>query len=151
MFNLRSEAAILTDNRSNNTMSIVPIQCQKTHKRNKKQYFLLFAFWYKCIYFKVSSNPKNWCIHIWRFFINASNIHPQIYLILLNVVSFYNLCNIVSRSMFKNVELAFFEGKLGRFLIITSLIWSFSNLLHLHGKWKWKYIQLRWELFLVYN
>ena len=32
----------------------------------------------------------------WRFFINASNIHSQISLILLNVVSFHNLCNIVN-------------------------------------------------------
>ena len=40
---------------------------------------------------KVSSNPKNWGIHRWRFFIYASYVHPQIS---LNVVSFYNLCNI---------------------------------------------------------
>ena len=42
---------------------------------------------------KGSSNPKNWGINKRRFFINASNIHPQISLILLNVVSFYSLCN----------------------------------------------------------
>ena len=42
---------------------------------------------------KVSSNPKNRGINKWKFFISASNIHPQISLILLNVVSFYSLCN----------------------------------------------------------
>ena len=44
---------------------------------------------------KVSSNKTNWGINKWRFIINASNIHvhPQIALLLLNVVSFYNLCN----------------------------------------------------------
>ena len=44
---------------------------------------------------KVSSNKTNWGINKWRFIINTSNIHvhPQIPLVLLNVVSFYNLCN----------------------------------------------------------
>ena len=37
--------------------------------------------------------PKNWGINKWRIFINASNRHLKISLILLNVVSFYNLCN----------------------------------------------------------
>ena len=40
-----------------------------------------------CSTFKVSSNLKNWGINKLRFFINASNIHPQISLILLNIVS----------------------------------------------------------------
>ena len=40
---------------------------------------------------KVSSDPKNGGINKWRFFIDASNIHPQISLILLNAVSSYNL------------------------------------------------------------
>ena len=36
------------------------------------------------------------------FFINVTNINPQISLILLNVVPFYNLCSIFCRYMFKN-------------------------------------------------
>ena len=51
--------------------------------------------------FKVSSNPKSWGINKW-FFISASNINPQISLILLNVVSLYNLYIIFRREMFKN-------------------------------------------------
>ena len=88
-----------------------------------------------------------------EIFINASNIHPHISLVLLNAVSFYNICNIFCRYTFKNdvtdrymqcimqnlkksaqvniysladlnlghcVELAFLEGKLGRFLYLLS-------------------------------
>ena len=43
------------------------------------------------VLYKVSSNPKSGSINKWRFFISAFNIHPQISLILLNVVFFYNL------------------------------------------------------------
>ena len=50
---------------------------------------------------KVSSNPKNWGINKWKFFINASKIHPQISLILLKVVSFYNLRNIFADKCLK--------------------------------------------------
>ena len=48
---------------------------------------------------RVSSNTKSWVLNKWRFFINSSNIHHQISLILLNVhvVTFYNLCNIFCR------------------------------------------------------
>ena len=105
---------------------------------------------------KVSSNPQNWGMNKWNFFINASNIHPQISLILLKVVSFYNLRNIFADKCLKmkllidictvscrikkiaqvsiyspadlNIsyceELTFLEGNLGRFFILTFLIWS---------------------------
>ena len=56
----------------------------------KMKYFipdLLFCH----VLFKVSSKPKSWSINKWWFFISAFNIHPQIFLILLNVLSFYNL------------------------------------------------------------
>ena len=51
--------------------------------------------------FKVSSNPKIGGINKWRFFINASNKHPQFSLILLNIVSFYNLCIIFAYKCLK--------------------------------------------------
>ena len=42
-------------------------------------------------YLKVSSNPQKLRYKQMEIFINASNIHPQITLIFLNAVSFYNL------------------------------------------------------------
>ena len=42
---------------------------------------------------KVSSNPKIGGINKWKYFINASNKHPQISLILLNLFFSYNIYN----------------------------------------------------------
>ena len=110
--------------------------------------------------FKVSSNPKNWDINKWRFFIKSSNIHPQISLILLNVVPFLNICNFFADKCLKmklliDICLYYAEskkmhrfayilgrskhrtlcrvdlpwGRLGRFLILTFLKWSFLKML----------------------
>ena len=45
--------------------------------------------------------PPKLSYNKWRFFINATYIHPQISLNLLNVVSIYNLCNLFADKCLK--------------------------------------------------
>ena len=52
---------------------------------------------YSSIHLRFRQTQKNWGIKKWKLFINASNTHPQISLLLLNVVSFYDLFNMFCR------------------------------------------------------
>ena len=83
---------------------------------------------------KVSSNPKDWGINKWRYFINTSNIHPQISLILLNVVSFYNICNFFADECLKMKLLIDIYALYYAESLKNADIW---RLLELFVNWKW--------------
>ena len=71
-----------------------------------------------------------------EIFINAPNKHPQISLILLNVVSFYNLCNIFADKCLKMKLLIDICTVLCRMLKKMHMvsIYSLAELLYIQNK-----------------